>query len=417
MFTAAFLAASLVAVFTYRKFVYAKVRKTKWYNSYYIFFTIFQLYFCIHDLVRCYVFEIEDLDFLTIPPTLPDDLLPDDIKDLELTTPLAILSMCAPISVIVTTIITLVHMWQHHKKILETENALQDETTEHIKGARYPHDLCILVLLLPLVYSLMAFKSVSRMWMLMTGTVYTDKESYDEAKQLEMAYYETNYYVADLYEAIGLYSFSRLCVGSVRNVCMQGNWGETAQKLFVPLKKMTLFGVEAFAGTYAVIAIYHLTLSISESFGYDICDKYPVVCTFDGYTVGAGFLASTLAIYNIISFEHNLEHYLKDFQPTWKFWGAKVLVSLAFMQNKIIITMLVDWIKYYSLTQGQLFYSSLMCIECVFVALLHMYAWNADAEWYRDPLWQIPLDFNDITSHKKVKKESLTEPFLQDSGR
>ena len=55
-----------------------------------------------------------------------------------------------------------------------------------------------------------------------------------------------------------------------------------------------------------------------------------------------------------------------------KFWGTKVLASLARMQS-FLLTVPVD-----------LFYAVVLCMECFLIACFHMLGWNANEEWY-DP--------------------------------
>eukprot|EP00397_Hematodinium_sp_SG-2012_P047172 GEMP01053537.1.p1 GENE.GEMP01053537.1~~GEMP01053537.1.p1 ORF type:complete len:392 (+),score=70.93 GEMP01053537.1:50-1225(+) len=362
MFTAVWLTGSFALTLLYRQLIYLRLGK------------------------------IIKFDFLNLPPDFPPDFPQKARESLEVSPLLKVVSMMAPVSVVISAIFTVHHVWTHHRKIRKIENNMEGRPALEIRNRCHPHDLCIQVVLLPLVYSLMAFKSVARMWMLMTGTVF---ESYDEflrMRALEMQFYESNYYVADLYEAWALWCFSRLCVGTVRNKCVTDHWGKNARQLFLPLKEITLLGVESFVVTYAITAIYQLTISVFDGWGINVCANYPTVCAFQSYTSGAGFLASCLALYNIIAFERYLKPYLHDFSPTLKFWGAKILVSLAFVQTLVLKIVFVDLLQYFSTTQQNLFYSSLICIECVFVTGVHMKAWSADATWFADDSWRISLD-------------------------
>ena len=53
----------------------------------------------------------------------------------------------------------------------------------------------------------------------------------------------------------------------------------------------------------------------------------------DNLLMGANYALSTLAIYNIIRFEHSLRENLQELLPCWKFYGAKILAPMAFLQS------------------------------------------------------------------------------------
>merc|ERR1711970_229008 len=101
------------------------------------------------------------------------------------------------------------------------------------------------------------------------------------------------------------------------------------------------------------------------------------------FFLGMGSVASTAAICNIIRVERIFHHQLTEFKPFWKFWGTKILVSIAFLQM-IVFRLPVPPFRYMSQVHTSLMYSSMLCYECFGVALLHMYAWNAKEPWYGD---------------------------------
>merc|ERR1712039_893075 len=74
---------------------------------------------------------------------------------------------------------------------------------------------------------------------------------------------------------------------------------------------------------------------------------------------GAGFVASFAAIGNIVEIERGFHNHLSDFKPFMKFWGTKVIVSIAFLQSTALALTppFIDW----SDTRKNLFYASLLC--------------------------------------------------------
>ena len=308
-------------------------------------------------------------------------------------------------------------------------------------------------------------QSVMRMWMLFTGSGShcVTATSCRRRQEVLLSYYETNYQLADLYEAWAIWCFSRLCVRQVKNVSRQQRWEGTARRLFKPLSSITLLGVECFVLVYGVSCSYQLTLTVLAQWGVELCVEggaeegngvagvvvpgggvagvpvpggptthasttmagvvqnhhvgtttpassdlsssisstlsssplaalfssslEKVICQTGNYISGAGFIASCLALYNIVAFETQLHEWLVPFEPFWKFWGAKILVTLAFLQTFILKIIFVDVLQLLSKEQEMLLYSSLVCIECLPIALLHCKAWRHTSSWYRDREW------------------------------
>ncbi|CAD7955184.1 unnamed protein product [Amoebophrya sp. A120] len=289
---------------------------------------------------------------------------------------------------------------QHQVGGLEGISGKQEMKRKNVKKvdpyleALFPHDLSIQVIALPCVYSMMAFKSVVRVWMMMTASTHNNNVADIESrKQQLMDYYESNYQLADLYEAWAIWCFSRLCVRQVKNISRQERWEGTAKRLFKPLSSITLLGVQTFVLVYGISCFYQLLLSVlKKTLSIDLED-IPVVGsgieTVATYINGAGFVASCLALYNIILFETQLHEWLDKFDPFWKFWGAKILVSLAFLQTFVLKLILVDVFGLLTVPQEMLFYSTLTTMECLPIAILHMKAWSHTSEWYTDPEWML----------------------------
>merc|ERR1712048_673188 len=96
-----------------------------------------------------------------------------------------------------------------------------------------------------------------------------------------------------------------------------------------------------------------------------------------------GLVASSAAIGNIIQVERVLHHELQEFKPFLKFWGTKILVSFAFIQE-ILVVLPIPPFSTMSDVHSKLFYSTALCYECFFVSLLHMHAWSPFESWYHE---------------------------------
>merc|ERR1711957_891500 len=95
---------------------------------------------------------------------------------------------------------------------------------------------------------------------------------------------------------------------------------------------------------------------------------------------GAGFVASIAAIGNIVEIERGFHRYLQEFGSLWKFIGTKILVSLAFVQ--LIFLAILPPFCFWSVTRQNLLYAALMSFECLFICLLHVWAWSPTDSWY-----------------------------------
>jgi len=159
--------------------------------------------------------------------------------------------------------------------------------------------------------------------------------------------------------------------------------------LFKPLEQTSSLGVDIFVYTYFAKSAYILTLQVLryEPFNLELCGSngsFPEACDAISYLDGACFLASTLAILNIIVFEHNLNDILKreHFNPYLKFLSVKLLVSIAFFQYygfDIVMVVLLG----YSTVQFRLAYACLICLEVLPLGILIFVAWRPTrGDWY-----------------------------------
>lgn len=109
----------------------------------------------------------------------------------------------------------------------------------------------------------------------------------------------------------------------------------------------------------------------------------------EGFLGGLGFFGSSIAIYNLIAIETSpdLHDYCLKFHPFWKFWGTKVLVSIAYLQSTILAGVNAILPQPYSEQQIDLIYSSLLVYELVGISILHYHpsfkAWHPDGAWLR----------------------------------
>lgn len=345
------------------------------------------------------------------------------LKDYVLPAWLADLSIAAPFFIVVTLVITTWHIWLH----IPPADTLRWYPT-------YSHDLAMQVVNLPLVYGIFALDNITTMLTVFTGSGYSgslpgnaDKqEQYDywekSAHVFEQAY-ETNYELADLYEARALHCFGLLCFALVQRQVLKeaptvkhvidtvethfkrvdGNNPDVqllddlvllknpAKLLYAPLQQTSNLGVQVFVWTYALKSMYSLLLTgLAEApFNIQLCGtegRFPAACSLSPYVEGAAMLASTLAIMNIFVFEHNLSEFLnnrKSFRPVMKFFAVKVLVSIVFFQYYILA--FLGSLVGMSTPQTKLCYSCLICLEVLPLSVLVLYSWSpTEGDWHSE---------------------------------
>lgn len=308
------------------------------------------------------------------------------------------------------------HWWQH----LRSPRCFDEEISWY---PSYSHDLAMQVVALPLVYGIFSLDSVLEILRLLTGESYMAiserRRVADPGREWDRILlrvdqtYDTNTELADLYEAWALRCFGMLCFllvsrqvkrevptikyiistikDHLRSVATEGDGdrgiledikilNDPGKLLFQPLQQTSRIGVVIFVWTYALKSAYLLGLSFLAHMDLQLCGengKFKPACSLTPYLDGACFLASTLAIYNIVVFEHNLSDILNkgNFRPFAKFLGVKLMVSIVFMQS-FALNVLAKFLWDLSKEQINLCYSCLVCCEVVPLSLLLYYAWR-----------------------------------------
>eukprot|EP01065_Artemidia_motanka_P045024 TRINITY_DN6516_c0_g1_i5.p1 TRINITY_DN6516_c0_g1~~TRINITY_DN6516_c0_g1_i5.p1 ORF type:complete len:431 (+),score=151.79 TRINITY_DN6516_c0_g1_i5:108-1400(+) len=318
-------------------------------------------------------------DYLRKTVEFPED--PDRTARWELPDWMRIISMCCPVIIVCIMIISGYHVFLHYWVSDFHLNEFRDKSVQ--------------VILLPMVYSIMAFKSVIRMWKCFmndfshTGSVSIFEHdlggNFSTNVEIEMELYESNYRVADMYEAWALYCFGKLTLMFLKETELR------REKLMEAMFQITNLGVQAFVFVAVLAACFNFYKPFMDMMRNSISkeeqgDTQGLMAESDyivGFMDGLGFLGSSIAIYNLIRVETapDLHYYLGPFQPFWKFWGTKILVSIAYFQTIVlkVINAMTGW---YSPQQVNLVYSSLICFELVLITALHFSAWDPWAQWY-----------------------------------
>jgi len=275
------------------------------------------------------------------------------------------------------------------------------QTLQHIgkindDSAVQRHDRAVQIILLPLVYGTTSFTALTRLYRV---TLQEDvpKEYYED--QLYKA--ETTVMVGDLYEAWALYQFGQLTLELIESsIAKQGLSEREEERAAARALMVAHTAVESLAWvgvlSFVIICVmesgatvYIMTFVPTD----EQIESYEMACT--QFTT-AGFLASCVAIYNVFVVETTFHHFLDAYSPWLKFLTVKFLVSFAYFQAVFFdccryaltiapglqyIPVLGEVLKFEEVT-FEVFYNCLMALECFFVAMMHLWAWRHNEEWY-----------------------------------
>ncbi|CAE7835186.1 unnamed protein product [Symbiodinium sp. CCMP2592] len=252
-------------------------------------------------------------------------------------------------------------------------------------------DSSIMIIALPMISCMMAYRSVTRMWMICINSKvgslgyvedFEGNKTWLARLVVCQNMYDTNFLLADVYESWALLHFADL---ALQIISASGNTSdERTTKLDKSLQDLTKQGIYLFNGTCLMEALYHLvTTSVEAYLGGDYTLSfnkivYRIRSKVHFLFLGMGSVASTAAIGNVVTVERTFSESLMCFEPHMKFWSTKILLTLGFMQSLLLE---IPPLSYLSVTEKDLFYASVLCAECFGVSLLLWRAWNPSERW------------------------------------
>eukprot|EP00439_Symbiodinium_sp_Y106_P080426 s855_g19.t1 len=266
--------------------------------------------------------------------------------------PLRFFSLLAPLFLVLTYGVCLANTARHVYKMWTKGGVLRGNPGM---------DSSIMIIALPMISCMMAYRSVTRMWMICINS-----------KVGSLGYVED-------FEGNKTW-LARLVV--CQNMYDTNFWQMTT-KLDKSLQDLTKQGIYLFNGTCLMEALYHLvTTSVEAYLGGDYTLSFNKIVYRIRSKVhlflGMGSVASTAAIGNVVTVERTFSESLMCFEPHMKFWSTKILLTLGFMQSLLLE---IPPLSYLSVTEKDLFYASVLCAECFGVSLLLWHAWNPSERW------------------------------------
>jgi hypothetical protein len=239
---------------------------------------------------------------------------------------------------------------------------------------------------------------------------------------------ETCLWIADLYEAWALYQFGLLTLELLGDVFekkaidySKGTNESRTEALALKRAHPSLFQL-AFLGIATFVLVSLLDVAVALFYIVLGSNMPNFVAAFNSAQSAfdlSGFLASCTAIYSVYVVEHEFHDQLEEFCPFMKFLTVKILVSFAYGQQYFFealqaiysffpaiqpaidhVPVLGSLVKFNN-AEFYAFYSALLIIECFFIALMHVWAWHHDEEWYED---------EDFKKAKVITYGSLQQP-------
>lgn len=342
----------------------------------------------------------------------------------------------APIAMCGTFIVCTYSVMRHVKQFRKPENF-----EPAIMLARKERLRVVVILVLPLFFGSLCLSSLVEMWQVMcfsfgAGEAVQEQQGWGLMQwiEFEQDLYEENNALADVFESICLYVFGNLMVNQMFRQHVSSEMLEMkhveGEKRVERLKRISSYaawerasplgdhllpgdggqqggqkGINATAQDLALSGISSFLVSCSLTFTYvalrvvyiwfNAGDRGSLPDhTMNTFTLGLGFATSCTAIGNILIMEKHFGHSEEwaEFRANLKFWATKILVTLAFIQGALV--QVLFWFMGLHKTDAHtnLFTSALMCYECFFISVLHLFAWPAEEGWYWRAAVPSPLD-------------------------
>jgi hypothetical protein len=285
------------------------------------------------------------------------------------------------------------------------------QTFQHVEQIRNEsavdrHDKAVQIIVLPAVYSVMCMSAMTRVYTFL-GTQpdpFSDQNEYELHRTLARG--ETCFWVGDLYESWALYQFGLLTLDVIKsNMKFQSQCGRDERERAAAL---ALLGATPAVESLVWLGIWSFVICCVAEAGWALFlltfSTHLQAKDFDesmGQFTMAGFLASAAAIYNVYIVETSYGPYLESFNPIWKFFTVKVLVTFAWVQKSVFKLLMslnmmlpektqefcrkipvLGEIMSFPKADFELFYASLLMTECLLVCICHYFAWSSKEEWY-----------------------------------
>eukprot|EP00971_Amphidinium_carterae_P208554 4137812-Amphidinium_carterae.1 len=341
-------------------------------------------------------------------------------KDLALRGNLRLLSLFSPFVAIATCTLAAVHI----------SRVLQHDVNGLYYFPSHRQDLVIQVILLPALYSVLAFRSVVRMWALTVGASWAELAlnwRWEDYVASEMLHFKANLAVADFAEMYTVYCFGCLLVDLLKefkgtrrmsstfsSVVMQGVYSFILAGL-AQVAIVVLGSILCPLGPDMVSAMHDVSLTVEHKEGTPTQAAFAMVHVEASAAATVLLVARVLLVLASIQLIFNMYHMcrlpeLQPINPNGKFMGTRILVVVAQLQFAFLESgkRYLPVLRGYSNLQINVLHASLLCYECLLVACLHLWSWPRQD--YREG--RLPL--SDAVSDSEWSEDSVPNKLVAD---
>lgn len=311
------------------------------------------------------------------------------------------------------------------------------------------HQVVMWIIALPTVYGILSFKAMERCLQ-----VAYDFEHTEELANQQWKFYNADFAVGDLYEALALLWFGNLTFGRItqehdrvmsdmdrsvlKHTESQQIWAkelvERGQSLYEPMAASTssLLTTCVFGFIFSCIADASIAIADLGLFIYMKGENYqalePTMQKAENFMLGFGFVTSSMAIYGVIRIEvafHDVLHEL-NFHAWWKFLSCKLLVSLAFLQQIICFFPLPGLgprpgeedaprmrMRLLTVVESNFLYAACLSMESLLVSLICLKAWRSEENWYTDGIENLDFEGAGHSSSPSRQQSSASSNGVQ----
>jgi len=276
------------------------------------------------------------------------------------------------------------------------------------RGAPLWSDCVCVILVLPAIYGLMTLKSVIRCLQIYINHVppagWEDDasqvlfHSFEERRAFLREQYTANFAVGDIMEAVALITFGEMMSDYLeRQMSIEESSGKMSRKGIQTVSTLTVFGVQLFclgcvlSGGWDLVittvplyfpdfAPWLFSTHLDDATGMPVgsLQRERTKAAAEHFLLGFSFAASFAAIGNIMKLEQNFEEELEEFAPSLKFWGTKILVTLACVQSCLFAGLAA---ADFSEMEIDLIFACTLSFECFLIAIFHLKAWDHREPW------------------------------------
>lgn len=280
--------------------------------------------------------------------------------------------------------------------ILTARHVIQFRT--HRPQAPELVDLTVDILLLPPTFGLLAVRCLRIL------PERGDQDLWDATSTLD---------AAELWESWALWSFQKLFIRYAQA-------SNEPNPLFVHLKRLCQAGVQQYLIFNVLTNVFEFAARAVALFRPEVCelmwggssDCQDVFFRLQDHLVGAMWYSCSVAIFCILRFEISMSECLAPIRPFWKFWGAKLIVTVASIQRLVLFGFTA--FSLFQVPFAWYAHAYLLCLEVCVLSVIHFWAYpehefRSDGPLAPEKMLRAVID-PPPTAYGKLDEDSIDSP-------